>query len=316
MFELIWNINLLLAWLIGLYTFVHSVCMLAKCLIRNYLRQPLDLAKRYGKGSWAIVTGSTGGIGAEYCKQLAKQGFNLVLFGRNKDKLEELDAKLKKDNSQLQTQIVVADFAEDNSAKFYEHLYRKIQKLDISILINNAGAVIPEFFENCKLESAISCSNINMAGPAMLTRMFINDFLKRTSRTAIINVSSLIRVVPSPYIKEYSATKQFLTLFSYYLQDNYGDKIDIQDLNPAVVTTNLSNHQTGPDTITPEHCVTSSLRDLGQEFCTVPAMIHSFIGQMLFVMNKFMKPLYRATFVNDYEMKILRAFYEQHRNKK
>ncbi|CAI2376613.1 unnamed protein product [Moneuplotes crassus] len=97
-----------------------------------------------------------------------------------------------------------------------------------------------------------------MVGSAMLTRMFINGFLKRTPRAAIINVSSLITVVPAPYIKEYSATKQFLTLLSYYLQDNYGDKIDIQDLNPAVMTTNLNNHRTGPDTIAPEHYVTSS----------------------------------------------------------
>ncbi|CAI2376614.1 unnamed protein product [Moneuplotes crassus] len=96
MLELIWSINSLPAWIIGIYTFVHSVCMVAKCLIRNYLRQPLDLAKRYGKGPWAVVTGTTGSIGEEYCKQLARQGFNLVLFGRNKYKL---DAKLKKDNS-------------------------------------------------------------------------------------------------------------------------------------------------------------------------------------------------------------------------
>ena len=42
-----------------------------------------DLASRYGKGSWALITGASDGIGKEYALELAKEGFNIVLMGRN-----------------------------------------------------------------------------------------------------------------------------------------------------------------------------------------------------------------------------------------
>ena len=49
-----------------------------------------DLKFRYGDESWAVVTGASDGIGAEYCYHLAKQGFNLVLISRTKSKLESV----------------------------------------------------------------------------------------------------------------------------------------------------------------------------------------------------------------------------------
>lgn len=54
------------------------------CLTREY-----DLYTRYG-GGWALVTGASDGIGAEYCKQLARRGFNIVLVSRTLKKLENV----------------------------------------------------------------------------------------------------------------------------------------------------------------------------------------------------------------------------------
>jgi len=48
------------------------------------MRSKLDLLQRYGgKGTWALVTGASDGIGLEFCKQLAKDGFNIVLVSRS-----------------------------------------------------------------------------------------------------------------------------------------------------------------------------------------------------------------------------------------
>ena len=63
--------------------------MLMNFVQRQFLRKKMDLLKRYGgKGTWALVTGSTDGIGLEFAKQLAKDGFNICLVSRTESKLK------------------------------------------------------------------------------------------------------------------------------------------------------------------------------------------------------------------------------------
>jgi 17beta-estradiol 17-dehydrogenase / very-long-chain 3-oxoacyl-CoA reductase len=52
----------------------------------------------YGKGSWALVTGASDGIGAEYCRQLASDGFNIILVSRTLSKLEAVNKEVKEIN--------------------------------------------------------------------------------------------------------------------------------------------------------------------------------------------------------------------------
>ncbi len=62
------------------------------------------LLERYGgAGSWAVVTGASDGIGAEYCRVLAKEGFNVVLVSRTLSKLQSVDAELRKINNKVKT---------------------------------------------------------------------------------------------------------------------------------------------------------------------------------------------------------------------
>jgi len=62
-------------------------------------RQELDLLKRYGgPGTWALVTGASDGIGAEYCKQLAAKGFNICLVSRTLLKLQQVEEAVKQIN--------------------------------------------------------------------------------------------------------------------------------------------------------------------------------------------------------------------------
>ena len=54
-----------------------------------------DLIARYGKGSWAIITGASDGLGKAYSLELAAAGFNIILMGRNKEKTEAAAADVK-----------------------------------------------------------------------------------------------------------------------------------------------------------------------------------------------------------------------------
>lgn len=103
---------------------------------------------RYGpKGSWAVVTGSTDGIGKAFAMELASRGFNLVLISRNIDKLnataKEVQAKGKSNGHNVQTRVLVFDFCDDTSLEAYKALYEKISNLDISVLVNNVGMADP-----------------------------------------------------------------------------------------------------------------------------------------------------------------------------
>lgn len=79
----------------------------------------MNLVERYGKNTWALVTGASDGFGAEYCRQLAKDGFNIILVSRTMSKMQEVEKQLKEINSNIQTKIVQADFADNARIEFY-----------------------------------------------------------------------------------------------------------------------------------------------------------------------------------------------------
>jgi 17beta-estradiol 17-dehydrogenase / very-long-chain 3-oxoacyl-CoA reductase len=313
MFGWILCLNYYVAWMLGIYTFVHSTCFIVRMVIRNYARKSLDLPARYGKGSWAVVTGATGGIGEEYCVQLAKLGFNVVLMGRNKERLEESEKKVKEANQNVKTKIVLGDLGTDLSAKYYQGLYDQIKDLDISILVNNAGWTEPGMFELQPMRENLDNYRVMCASPAMLTRFMINKLLDRKERSAIINVSSVAQAGPIPYIGVYSAAKRFLTLFSYHLYDNYKHKIDVQDLQPGFVHTKICQYKVSPDTISTELCVQTSFRDLGQELSCFNVVVHSIPAQVLHLMYRFMKPVFKLMVVNEGEKNFLKEFLKKNK---
>jgi len=84
---------------IGLVHVTWFLWGIYKIIDRNFMRKPKDLIKRYdvgGRPQWAVVTGATGDIGEELCKQLAQRGFNIALVGRSKSKLDTRKNQLKK----------------------------------------------------------------------------------------------------------------------------------------------------------------------------------------------------------------------------
>jgi 17beta-estradiol 17-dehydrogenase / very-long-chain 3-oxoacyl-CoA reductase len=86
------------------------------------IQKPHDLAKRYGAGSWGVVTGCTSGIGEAYAHDIARRGLNVVLISRTKSKLEKVASDLKASYPDVQTKIVVADFASTNQLEMYKDI--------------------------------------------------------------------------------------------------------------------------------------------------------------------------------------------------
>ena len=68
--------------IIGLLLVLKKIISIINIIYKNIFRMRRNFAKRYGVRSWALVTGSSDGIGKAIAHSLAKQGFNIILSAR------------------------------------------------------------------------------------------------------------------------------------------------------------------------------------------------------------------------------------------
>ena len=129
---------------LGLFTLVvwtyRTLCM----LLRNCGFGTKCTTARYGKDSWAVVTGGTDGIGKAAAIHLAREGFNIVLMSRTKAKLDAVAAELvaegKQKGQDIKTKVIQIDFTKTFDADTFSKIYKdELKSLDISILVNNVG---------------------------------------------------------------------------------------------------------------------------------------------------------------------------------
>ena len=133
-----------LGW-IGLFRALYE---LANFVIYTFLaKKRTDLLEKYGEGSYAIITGSTDGIGLGYAKYLAECGFNLVCISRNAQKLSEKEKEIRefaKNRKDLKIVNIQKDFTQAYKTEFYSDMQNTLSKLDISIIVNNVGILSME----------------------------------------------------------------------------------------------------------------------------------------------------------------------------
>ncbi|KAI0017238.1 3-ketoacyl-CoA reductase [Xylariomycetidae sp. FL0641] len=198
--------------------------------------------RKYGKkGTWAVVTGASDGLGKEYATQLAAKGFNLVLVSRTLSKLDALAAELKSKYSGLETKVLDMDFVADKDSD-YERLAEMIKDLDIGILINNVGQShsIPVPFtltDKAELQSIVT---INCLGTLKVTRAVAPGMQSR-KRGLILTMGSFGGWMPLPYLATYSGSKAFLQHWSTALASELkSDNVDVQLCLSYLVTTAMS----------------------------------------------------------------------------
>ena len=275
-FSVSYGLFYLASWIAGLYTLIHALWCIGFYFYRSFIRKPHNLPERYGKGSWVVVTGPTSGIGLAYAIEFAKQGFNIVLMGRGKEKLEATEKLVLEANKEVKVQSIEMDFSKSMDADFYEKIFPQLEPLDISVLVNNAGWGIVCFFEKVTPKEHLEQIRLNTGAPTLLTHILIKKLRSRKLRSGIINISSWADQTPLPYTGCYSATKRFFSTFSNGLYHSYRDKIDILNVIPGVVTTKLVKDMDNILSCTTEYCVKSNLSSLGHDFESVPYLGHYF----------------------------------------
>jgi len=178
----------------------------------------------------ALITGSSSGIGAEFARQLAKQGFDLILVARRKEKLDALSKALQEKYS-INVEVIVADLSKisDN-----EQVIKRINEIEnLDILINNAGFGILDNFLQIERMKHVDMINVHFTSPVILCHAAIPGMAKR-KRGVIINTSSIFAIIKDSSLVMYTATKSAVAIFSELLKVKVkGTGIYIQALCPG-----------------------------------------------------------------------------------
>jgi uncharacterized protein len=155
-------------------------------------------------GPWALVTGASAGIGAEFARQLAALGLNLILIARRQQRLKELAQELE-DKNKIQARIVAIDLSRPD---FLPEILAVTQRLDVGLVVNNAGFGIAGKFLDHDIERELALLAVNCRAPLALTHAFGREMARR-NKGGIIFVSSVSAYIATPFEATYAASKAF-----------------------------------------------------------------------------------------------------------
>ena len=155
----------------------------------------------------ALITGASSGIGRDMAKYLGNKGFDLVLVGRNLEKLEEVKQSVKTNVETIQMDLSTEENCVD--------LYNKVSNIDI--LINNAGFGTFGEFTETSLATELEMIKTNITAVHILTKLFLQDMVKK-DKGYILNVSSIAGFLPGPLMATYYSTKAYVLRLTQSIQ--------------------------------------------------------------------------------------------------
>jgi NAD(P)-dependent dehydrogenase (short-subunit alcohol dehydrogenase family) len=188
-------------------------------------------------GTTAIITGATSGIGRETAREFAKAGSKVVIAGRRKERLQELQAEIEAAGAQaLAVPTDVADQAQVEA--LIEKAVKQFGRVDV--LVNNAGVAIASRFEEMPLEDFGRLMDVNFWGAVYACRATVPQMRKQRGGGVILNVSSIFGKRGMPFETAYCASKFALAGFSEALRaELMSEGIDVCTIYPGAVETEI-----------------------------------------------------------------------------
>lgn len=182
----------------------------------------------------ALVTGASSGIGREIAIYLASLNIDLIIVARNKKELEKL-----KENVNVDVKIITLDLIKKENV--YK-LYDLVKDDNIDILVNNAGFGLFGLFNKTDLDRELEMIDLNVITYHILTKLFLQDFIKKDSGY-ILNVCSSAGFMAGPRLSTYYATKNYITKLTMAINEELRQmksNVSISALCPGPVNTNFN----------------------------------------------------------------------------
>ncbi len=193
------------------------------------------------RDSYAVITGASSGIGREFARILAGEGFSLILIARRLDLLcelkEELTPMIAPDGICITYKMDVSDF------KACDEFMNYIQDQKIGVFINNAGFGDCSYFPDGDLDKEMSMIDVNVKAVHYLTKLMVRKMLEQKGGY-ILNVASSAGLLPAgPYMATYYATKSYVTSMTLAIArelKEHGSKVYVGCLCPGPVDTEFN----------------------------------------------------------------------------
>uniref|UniRef100_A0A0K0EEF9 Estradiol 17-beta-dehydrogenase 12 n=1 Tax=Strongyloides stercoralis TaxID=6248 RepID=A0A0K0EEF9_STRER len=256
-----------------------------------FIASPVSLIKKAG-ARWAIVTGSTDGIGKAYATELAKNGFNIVLISRNPTKLQDVKHEIEKVSQDIEIKTIAFDFTNPSLEDYEKIIFNEVKSLEVGILVNNVGLSYeyPELLHKTEggLKRITDISIVNTLPPTILTAGILPQMIERKSGV-VVNVASFAGYYPIPMLAVYSATKKYVNHITEILQKEYSSSgICFQSLCPMMVATNMSKVKK-PSFFTPSptQYVKSALKTIGNASDTTGIFAHQLQAEFVGLLPEF-----------------------------
>lgn len=186
-------------------------------------------------GKHALITGASSGLGADFARNLAARGMNVILVARREDLLQNLSAEITARHG-VEVEVVALDLtASDAPQWLYDRL--KDGGKAVEVLVNNAGFGLHGQFIDIPWERERGMLELDIISLVHLTKLFARDMVARGSGY-ILQIASNGAFQPTPTYATYSAAKSFVLYFgealSYELRKT---NVSCTVLSPGVTAT-------------------------------------------------------------------------------
>lgn len=182
----------------------------------------------------ALITGASSGLGAEYARQLAARGADLVLVARDRDALEALAAELRRTHG-VEVEVLVADLLDAGARADVERRVADVGR-PVEVLVNNAGFGLPLAFERNDIDDEVRHLQLHVEVPMRLTHAALGAMLAR-GHGRILNVASVAAFIPR---STYGACKGWLISFSRWANLRYRPRgVTVTAVCPGYTHTNF-----------------------------------------------------------------------------
>lgn len=179
-----------------------------------YRRVILPAKRPLEFGKWAIITGSTSGIGKDFADYLGQKGMSLLIISRTESKLIDQQKELQLRYPSIGTKYLAFDYGTTGveKAKFYQTLDVVAAQMDedggIGLLINNVGTAneTPKYLEEISDEDIELMINCNIFSTVNMTKAVLK-YMKQRKNGGVVSISSGSGNNCGPLLQVYSSTK-------------------------------------------------------------------------------------------------------------
>jgi|AntDeeMinimDraft_5_1070356.scaffolds.fasta_scaffold04210_4 hypothetical protein len=237
-------------------------------------------------GPWALITGASAGIGAEFARQIAAKGVNVALVARRRERLEALGAELENQYG-VRSLAIAADLCDDD---FLSVITEALGTRHIGLLVNNAGTGFTGDFLDHDVDRELQMLTLNCRAPLILAHHF-GTRMRDDHRGGIIMLASIAGIVPTPMFSNYGATKAWNRYLGEGLHEELGRAgVDVVSLCPGLTHSEFFEHANIDPSKWPapmratimnaEDVVKAGLKGLGRQSQVVPGLSYRMLMRL------------------------------------